>query len=350
MTPRIDVHQHLIPPPYRAALRAAGITQAGGRTLPDWSPQDALALMADAGITAAVLSVSTPGTSFLDDPGRASTLARTVNEYGAALAEQHPGRFGHFATLPMPDVDRSVTEAVHALDVLHADGVVLLANTRGTYLGADGQDRLFAALDERRAVVFVHPADLPAPAVPGIPPFATDFLLDTSRAAYLLVRNGTVRRHPNIRFVLSHAGGFVPFAAHRMAMAMAADDARSVRDSLTDLRTFYFDTALSASPSALPALLAFARPERILYGSDWPFAPSAGVSYFNAGLDEHFSHTPFGSAVAAAIDHDNAAALFPRLTTHGATIMTGGRIAATRTAIKDRAARALFALVDPARP
>lgn len=127
MAQRIDVHQHLLPPIYRDALRAAGITEAGGRPLPDWSSEHALDFMGGARITTGVLSVSTPGTTFLDDPDAAGTLARRINEYGAELVEQHPDRIGHFATLPMPDVDRSVTEAVHALDVLGADGVVLLA-------------------------------------------------------------------------------------------------------------------------------------------------------------------------------------------------------------------------------
>ncbi|GAA5161307.1 amidohydrolase family protein [Pseudonocardia eucalypti] len=310
MTGRIDVHQHLIPAPYREALREAGITAAGGRPMPDWNPEEALGLMDEVGIAAAVVSVSTPGTTFADDP---AGLARRVNEFGAELVERHPDRFGHFATLPMPDVAAARAEAVHALDVLHADGVVLLANSRGVYLGAEGQDPLFAALDERRAVVFVHPAELPGPEVPGILPFAADFLLDTSRAAYLLVRNGVVRRFPNIRFVLSHAGGFVPYAAHRMALGMSSDTGADPRDILTDLRGFYFDTALSATAAALPSLLAFARPERIVFGSDWPFAPPAAVHYFAAGLDEHLAHTPFGNAIGAAINRRNAAALFPRL-------------------------------------
>ncbi|MFD5093696.1 amidohydrolase family protein [Amycolatopsis thailandensis] len=343
MTGRIDVHQHLVPPPYRDALRAAGITEVGGRALPDWSPETAQALMDEAGIATGVLSVSAPGTTFLDDPAAAVRLAREVNEYGAELVERNPDRFGHFATVPLPDVEAATAEATHALDTLHADGVVLLANSRGTYLGEEGQDQLFAALDERQAVVFVHPAELPGPAVPGVAPFAADFLLDTTRAAYLLVRNGIVRRYPNIRFVLSHAGGFVPYAAHRLAMGMA-NDGHSFPDALTDLRSFYFDTALSASPSALPALLAFARPERILFGSDWPFATDMVVHYFAKGLEQHLEHTPFGATIEAAIDHGNAAALFPRLARQTVPVTPAGRAKALRGEIKSRAVGALFKL------
>jgi predicted TIM-barrel fold metal-dependent hydrolase len=183
-------------------------------------------------------------------------------------------RFGFFATIPMPHLDESVTETVRALDDLKADGVVLLANNAGTYLGEDGQDELFATLDERAAVVFIHPADLPGPTVAGVAPFAVDFLLDTTRAAFLLVRNGLRRRYPNIRFILSHAGGFVPYASHRMALAIMADTGASPADSLDDFSSIYFDTALSSSAAALPTLLSFAKPGHITFGSDWPFAPS----------------------------------------------------------------------------
>ena len=119
---RIDTHDHLIPPDYLAALHKAGLEEAGGRALPDWSPEVALEAMAELDIATAILSVSTPGTAFLPAAG---------------------------------------DQAVRALDELHADGVVLLANNAGIYLGQDGQDELFAALDARSAVVFIHPADLP---------------------------------------------------------------------------------------------------------------------------------------------------------------------------------------------
>ena len=307
---RIDVHQHVIPPDCRAALRRHGIAEAGGRALPEWSSDDALVMMSNVGISTAVLSISTPGTTFLADPAESAAMARSLNNFSAGLVAERPDRFGYFATLPMPDVGASVAEAEHALDELHADGVVLLANACGTYLGEDGQDDLFRALDDRSAVAFIHPADLPAPSVPGIPPFAADFLLDTTRAAYLLVRNNIRRKYPNIRFVLSHAGGFVPYAAHRMVMGIFADTGRSPLDLLDDFAGFYFDTALSSSAATLPSLLAFAQPGHILYGSDWPFAPEAAVQYFAAGLD---TYPALDDNARQSIERTNALALFPRL-------------------------------------
>ncbi|WP_100521039.1 amidohydrolase family protein [Mycobacteroides abscessus] len=306
---RIDTHHHLIPDDYRKQLTKAGIAEAGGRALPDWSPDASLQTMSELDVATAILSVSTPGTTFLSAAADAAALARDVNDYTAALVTEQPDRFGFFATVPMPHIEESVTEVVRSLDDLKADGVVLLANNSGVYLGQDGQDDLFAALDARSAVVFIHPADLPGPTVPGVLPFAADFLLDTTRAAYLLVRNGIRRKYPNIRFILSHAGGFVPYASHRMAVAITGDIGASPADTLDEFRGFYFDTALSSSPAALPTLLAFAKPGHITFGSDWPFAPLPASKLFAAGL-ENFG---LDAATRTAIDRTNALALFPRL-------------------------------------
>jgi 6-methylsalicylate decarboxylase len=307
---RIDTHHHVIPPDYRKALQKAGLAEAGGRALPDWTVDASLRAMAELGVGTAILSVSTPGTAFLPNPADAAALACHVNDYVAALAGAQPDRFGFFATVPMPHVDIAVAETVRALDNLRADGVVLLANNAGTYLGEDGQDALFAALNDRSAVVFIHPAELPGPTVPGVPPFAADFLLDTTRAAYLLVRNGIRTRYPKIRFILSHAGGFVPYASHRMAIAITADTGRSWADILDDFAGFYFDTALSSSAAALPTLLAFAKPGHITFGSDFPFAPTAAGKLFAAGLE---TYPGIDATTRGAIERTNALALFPRL-------------------------------------
>src|SRR6185503_3550358 len=255
--------------------------------------------------------VSTPGTTFRSNVADAAALARDLNDYSAQLVADQPDRFGFFATVPMPHIGESVTESVRALDE-KADGVVLLANDAGTYLGQEGQDDLWAALNGRSAVVFIHPADLPGPTVPGVAPFAADFLFDTTRAAHLLVRNGIRRKYPNISFILSHAGGFVPYASHRMAMAITADTGRSPADSIDDFASFYFDTALSSSAAALPTLLAFAKPGHVTFGSDFPFAPVAVGRLFAAGLE---TYPAIDAATREAIDRTNALALFPRLGT-----------------------------------
>jgi len=308
---RIDVHQHLVPPAYRRWLEANGIRDAGGREIPAWSAAEALALMDAHHIATAVVSISTPGVQLPATLGHdeiACAKARELNEFTARLAQDHPGRFGFFATLPLPDVDGALEEVAYAFDTLHASGVILLANVHGQYLGAPEDEPLFAELDRRHAVVFVHPAELPSGRVDGIPPFAADFLLDTTRAAFRLVRNGIVRRYRSLRIILSHAGGFVPYASHRLAAALSVETQRSPVEILDDFATFYFDTALSGSPAALPSLLAFAKPGHILFGSDWPYAPPIAVSYFTGQLDAYAALPADGHA---AIDRGNAERLFP---------------------------------------
>jgi 6-methylsalicylate decarboxylase len=309
---RIDTHHHAIPSFYRDLLRKAGVDEAGGRAVPDWTPDDSQHAMSELGVGTAILSVSAPGTTFLPNPADAAALARDLNDYLASVVAAQPDRFGFFASIPMPHVEESTGEVVRSLDELHADGVILLANAAGVYLGQDGQDDLFAALNARSAVVFIHPADLPGPAVSGVLPFATDFLLDTTRAAYLLVRNEIRRRFPNIKFILSHAGGFVPYASHRIAIAIMSDTGRNLTDILDDFAGFYFDTALSSTAAALPSLLAFAKPGHVTFGSDYPFAPIAAAKLFAAGLE---TYPGLGADARAAIERTNALRLFPRLGT-----------------------------------
>ena len=318
---RIDVHQHMLPPAYVKWLTKLGVDDAGGRALPEWSPEAALTLMDQIGTATAILSVSTPGTGPATTSAEAVRVAEEVNDFSAELVKDKPDRFGFFATLTLPHLDHALTETTRALDDLGADGVILLANTNGTYLGQPEQEPLFAELDRRGAVVFIHPAELPGPTVDGIPPFAADFLLDTTRAAFLLVRNGIRHRYPNIKFILSHAGGFVPYSSYRMALQIFGESVqqsqdltqmpgdvagRSLPDVLDDFAGFYFDIALSGSPAALPSLLAFAKPGHVLFGSDFPFAPPVAVQYFTATGDAY-------DADHAAIDRGNALPLFPRL-------------------------------------
>jgi predicted TIM-barrel fold metal-dependent hydrolase len=126
----------------------------------------------------------------------------------------------------------------------------------------------------------------------------------------LLVRNSIRTRYPKIRFILSHAGGFVPYASHRMAIAITADTGRSWADVLDDFASFYFDTALSSSAAALPSLLAFAKPGHITFGSDYPYAPVAAGKLFAAGLE---TYPAIDATTRDAIERTNALALFPRL-------------------------------------
>src|SRR5262245_23158747 len=172
-------------------------------------------------ITSAVISVSAPGV-LLDDPGKTSRLARTCNEFAAQMVADHPTRYGMFASLPLPDTRASLLELNYAVDVLHAEGIVLMTNYRDRYLG----DPDFAPiLNRRKTVVYVHPTTCSCnvDVLPDNPACLIEFPPDSTRTITSLLFSGTFFRCPDIRFIFSHAGGTLPFLANRIATIAALD-------------------------------------------------------------------------------------------------------------------------------
>jgi predicted TIM-barrel fold metal-dependent hydrolase len=305
----IDVHQHVVPPEYARWLGSRG----WHLPVPDWTASRALAAMDRQQIQTALLSVTTPGLYRAADH-EARRLARQVNEFAAEQVGRRPGRFGFFATVTLPDVEGAVAEAAYALDELNADGVVLLANAGGRYLGDPLFLPLYAELDRRAAVLLVHPtfpAALGPPAATGNPRADVDLLAETTRSAVDLVRSGILARFARLRVILSHAGGYLPYMAHRIAPMCSPDG--SYQEGLDLLRRFYFDVALSSSSVTLAALMAFARPGHVLFGTDWPYAPSAVIDHFRA----EFSGYAFAPGQREAVLRTAAEELFSRLRQDG---------------------------------
>jgi 6-methylsalicylate decarboxylase len=308
---RIDFHIHLIPQFYQDAAYDAGAGPAIGR-YPEWSPERLLEVMDANDIAVALTSLAQPGVQF-GDPHRAGALARRCNEYASELCARWPGRFGAFATLPMWDTREAAVEIAFALDELNHQGVCLFASYGEKFLGDPWFDPMLAALDERKAVVFVHPAlhptsrklDLPWPA------FMMEYLFDTTRAVVNLVFGGAVERFPRIRFVLAHAGGLVPYFAWRLSVSPMID-ARLPQLSRAQvyerLRRFWFDIALAPTAGTMACLDAVAAPSQIVFGSDWPFANAAVVTE----AVKTYGAQPIAATQRAAIDRDNALALFPQ--------------------------------------
>jgi len=310
----IDVHAHFLPPSYREALRSAGLTSLdGGMPIPDWSPERALELMDEVGITAAVLSVSSPHASFLDSAD-APQLCRSVNDYAAALRDRHPERFGAFAILPLPDVAASRAELERALDELDLDGVALPTHAAGRYLGDAQLAPLLEYLDDRSAAVFVHPTSpccfeafglaLPAPMI--------EFPFDTTRAVASLLFSGALARHPGIEFILPHAGGTLPLLAPRIAAIgstpVLGDRAVPLPDAMQAFARLHYDTALSATPQQIAALRSLAPISQVVYGTDYPFAPEPLVR-----LADGVIATLFDANEQEQIRCGNAARLFDDL-------------------------------------
>ena len=299
---RIDVHQHVLPPFWVEGLAARGSPHRP----PPWSPEAALAFMDSREIATGVLSLTAPGLFAWAEAERGG-MARRINAYAADLGVRWPGRFGSFATLPLPDVDGALEEAAYALDTLKADGVALLSNYGDLFLGDPVFEPLWRELDRRGAVVFIHPTRTSLPELPSIPAPFIDFPFATTRTAVDMVLKGVLKRHPALRVVLSHAGGFLPFAAHRVATtAHILPGVGDVESLMAAFRRFYFDTALSSSPSAVASLKTFADPSRIVFGSDFPYAPGGPSEGYTGLLDA----SPFLSDEEhAAIDSSNALAL-----------------------------------------
>lgn len=270
----IDVHAHFLTPSLRTAMIDAGHGRPDGMpALPEWNPDTALTVMERTGIRAAVLSVSSPGVLLDGDVGRAARLARTVNDEGAAHVAAHPDRFGLFASLPLPDVAAAVAETRRAFDRLQVDGITLQTNYAGIHLGDRVFEPLMAELDERSAVVHVHPT---SPACwqqtsLGRPRPMLEFPFDSTRAIAALVLNGVLDRYPRVRFIVSHAGAALPVLADRIAGFAVMESPSAPVDVIGALQRLHYDVAGFVLPRALPALLNLVGSERLLYGSDYPF-------------------------------------------------------------------------------
>ena len=302
---RIDTHQHIVPPSYAEWLIAKGMA-AGGMPIPKWSPEQALEIMAENGVDAAILSISTPGVHLGDD-AEARRKARDMNEYAADVVRRYPDRFGFYASLVLPDLDGSLAEAAYAFDVLKADGIVLHCAVNNIYLGDPVWNPLMEELNRRKAVIFVHPSELSGPPAKGIPPFSADFLLDTTRAAISMAKAGLLERFSDLKIILSHGGGFVPYAAERIAR-ICSPNSDDYSAGVERLQRFYFDTALASSRFSLPSLLAFANSTHITFGTDWPYATSDRAAHFT----KLFTDYPLDDKQRRSIDRSNAEKLFPR--------------------------------------
>lgn len=310
---RIDVHHHNIPPAFTKAMADRGITKVAGAPLPPWTPETSLEVMDNNGIQTAITSLSAPGVHFGDGVEQAKTLARQCNEFSADMVARYPGRFGSFAVLPMPFTEAACHEATYALDTLKADGVVLLGSTDGKFLGDPSYDELMAELNRRQAVVFVHPNIHPTSDTLGlnIPGFFVEFLCDTTRAGLNLILSGTIEKYPNIRWILAHSGGFLPYIAWRASLANAFPQfvEKAPAGILSYIRRFYYDTALSPSRYSQVVLKELVDPSHILFGSDFPFAPAPLVGTEVKLLSEVGLWTP---EQQYGLNRGHALALFPQ--------------------------------------
>jgi len=301
---RIDVHHHFYAPDYLAVMGEMGKRPI----VRDWTVARSLEEMDKNGVATAVLSLSPPG---LHHVGRDETrrLARAVNEHAATMRATHPARFGHFASVPLPDVDGTLAEIAHALDTLKADGIQLMTSYGERYPGDPDFAPVMEELNRRRALVFIHPLApvCCAPSLRWIQPSLFEFTQDTNRCVFSLLFTGTLARFPDIRFIFCHSGAAVPILAGRAAvMGFGREFADKMPNGIDhELRKLHYDVALQANRPALAALFAYVPISQVLLGSDYPFGTSAdGIR----GLEDY----GLKPGDLAAIYRGNAERLLPR--------------------------------------
>ena len=271
---RIDVHHHVSPPSWVAALRAQGALDP---LIASWTPQRTLADMDRAGIVQAVLSMTTPGL-YLPGIGIEAVrrVARESNDYMARLAADSGGRFGFFAALPMLDVEGSLREIAHALDVLKADGIGLITSYGDKWLGDPLFFPVMEELHRRKALVYTHPtaANCCSNLQPEVPPVMIEFGTDTTRAIASVLFNGNVQRYGDVRWIFSHAGGTMPFLIERFVRhpILAPKVAPLFPDGVAAvLKRFWYDTAQTANAPAMSALTKVVPVGQIVFGTDFPY-------------------------------------------------------------------------------
>lgn len=269
------------------------------------------------GIKKTILSVTAPGPCIEKDPLKASHLARDCNHYCSSLRKRDPATYGFFASLPsLFDTKACLAEIAYALEVLHADGVTLFTRYGDGegYLGHEAFMPIWAELSERKAVVFIHPTHpLNTNLIhPSLPQPMFDYPHETGRTAMSLLVSNTLRTYPDCKIILSHAGGTLPYLIHRVATMLPLTPmsvGKSTEQFLEEAGWFYYDVAISSNPATLKALFEIAKPENVLFGSDYPNAPTPAIQQFTRFLEGY----EVGGVDLERVFRKNAEGLFGRL-------------------------------------
>ncbi len=250
----IDVHSHIITPEFVSALENDGRLLDEGFPLPKWDAEAQLKWMDEAGIQTSVLTLAAPQPT-------SAKVVRATNEAAAKLKREHTDRFRFCAALPLPNVNAAIEEARYALDVLGADGIKLATNVGGQYLGAPELDTLFSFLNERKAVVILHP-HRPEPVnrqvMQQTPLAMQEYLSETTRAVSNMISRNVLARYPNVKVVVPHCGAYLPLMVPRMQSltpVMQANKLVGDIDWEANLAALYYDLAGAHSPEVIRMLL-----------------------------------------------------------------------------------------------
>ena len=309
---QIDVHSHAITASYLDFIKAHGAEMDEGFPIPGWNVEEHIAFMDQAGIKTAVLTMPAPQPWF-GDGAESAALCHKYNEECAELKARYPGRFLFCASLPLPDIERAVEEAVYALDVLHADGVKLATNSYGQYLGDPELEPLMEVLNARKAVIITHPHKPSAVndrLIAEIPLASYEYLAETTRAILNMVAHDVLVRYPDLKVVVPHCGSFLPNALPRfkgLLPVMVKQGYMQPVDVDANIARLYFDLAGAATDDAIRSLLTITSADHLLYGSDYPYVAAPALVAAKGSLQQCL---PSLGLDPQAVLSDNALRLF----------------------------------------
>ena len=309
LTGRIDVHSHTVPPFYTKVMEKEIL--ATGHPLPTWTPALHIETMDKNGIATSMLSPMTRVVqdSLSDKSERARKLARQNNDYSQQLVRDYPGRFGHFAALPLPDADGGLREIEYAFETLKADGIGLWTSYGDKWPGDPVFAPVYEELNRRKAIIFIHsaPPICCRSLLPGVIDSVEEYDFDIARAVVSYLKSDSFRRYPNIRFIFPHSGGTLPVLANRVTESLPEKRSdKETAELMDEVKQLYFDVAHATYPAPLSALTKVVPTSQILFGSDYPIVPYP----VSAGPLDHFG---FSAGELQSINRGNAEGLFPRL-------------------------------------
>ena len=304
----VDVHSHIITPEFVSSLEREGRLMDEGFPLPKYNVENHLKWMDEAGVQTSVLTLAAPQPT--------SEAIRLCNEAAARIKREHPGRFKFCAALPLPDVNAAIREAIYALDTLKADGIKLATNVGGQYLGAPELDTLFSVLNERKAVIILHP-HRPEPVnrqgMQQTPLAMQEYLSETTRAVSNMISRNVLTRYNRLKVVVPHCGAYLPLAIPRMKSltpVMQANKMVGEIDWEANLAALYYDLAGAHSPEVIRMMLTITTPGHLLNGSDYPYLAPQVLTQRLARMKQYLTDEPDLAPYKDIILYQNAHQLF----------------------------------------
>lgn len=311
----IDVHSHIVLSEYLEVLEKHDALLEETFPLPVWNAASQVEFMKEANIEYAVLTMPAPQ-PYYGDSEECRKIIRLINEASAKVKNKYPGKFKFCASLPLPDVNAAIKEAIYALDTLHADGIRLATNSRGLYIGDEKLDTLMSVLNERNAVIIIHPhrpTPYPEEIIKTTPLAMYEYPAETTRAIVNMISRNVLVRYPNIKVVVPHCGSFLPLAIPRMKSILPAMVAKGYMETIDwdgNLSKLYYDLAGNPTPEIINMMLTITTPEHIMYGSDYPYLPDSVLIKKQEQLKNELTNDKELSQYAEMFLYGNAKHLF----------------------------------------